>query len=708
MAHHTQIIELDNLDRPVEDNLPVTESFMSSPEPQLNLNDFSAVVTARPANTTNYPTQNGHEPVLTEPTFMPGAQYLTNGTQYAPDYAPQKITLLPATAPAAMVKYTPDFRSDSLFLDALQQLQHGGWQQAILLLNVLKAKYPDAKELDFLAQDAMLKADLETNWGTKVKGRRFTFASAHLLQRVVPIVITVILIIIGFFAYSYVQRTKSATLERRAIQEQADAAFQAGSYEEAITLYDKLLALVPNDANALKGREDATKQLALQKEYKLAVDAMNGGDTALALKYFAEIESKAPGYLDVKALVAKIKGTANVEELFNRAEAAYQAKKWPDAIQQYEGLRQVNSTFKSDVVVGHLVDAYLQAGQQIVAQKPSDNSSPSTAKDYFGKVLKLKTTDQTAQTENDLVDSYIKGAGSLQEDKLEDGIGALRGLYQERPQYLGGYMAEQLYQAYLKLGKSAQQSGNLWYALTQFSAASDLKVADTSEAQQLINDVTIALTPTPTPQPTAVPAEPLPTATPIPPKLSDYQGWILFRSDRDGGLYVMRPDGTDQQVAPAEADKAIDELYDKEAWSPDGKSHLFVTKSEEGSSGADIYKLRVDLPANWQRQFRYTEQPGDEYNPVWSPDNKLIAFVGNTTGNDEIWIMNTDGGDQKQLTKNTWEWDKHPTWSPDSQHIVFFSNRTGKRQIWIMNPDGSDPKNLSNNQSDDWDPVWIK
>ena len=104
----------------------------------------------------------------------------------------------------------------------------------------------------------------------------------------------------------------------------------------------------------------------------------------------------------------------------------------------------------------------------------------------------------------------------------------------------------------------------------------------------------------------------------------------------------------------------------------------------------------------------YTDWGGLEYDPVWSPNNFWIAFVATHTGNDEIWIMRSDGSDKRQLTRNDWEWDKHPTWSPDSQQIAFFSNRTGANQIWIMNADGSGQRNLSNNLYNDSDPVWLK
>jgi TolB protein len=86
-----------------------------------------------------------------------------------------------------------------------------------------------------------------------------------------------------------------------------------------------------------------------------------------------------------------------------------------------------------------------------------------------------------------------------------------------------------------------------------------------------------------------------------------------------------------------------------------------------------------------------------------------MAFVGTMSEGDEIYTIPLAGGDPLRLTFNTWEWDKHPTWSPDGTQIAFFSNReTGRRQIWLMNADGSDQRNLSNNEYEDWDPVWVR
>jgi TolB protein len=98
------------------------------------------------------------------------------------------------------------------------------------------------------------------------------------------------------------------------------------------------------------------------------------------------------------------------------------------------------------------------------------------------------------------------------------------------------------------------------------------------------------------------------------------------------------------------------------------------------------------------------------YDPAWSPVENVLAFVSQLTGNnDEVFRMNGDGTGMRQLTVNSWEWDKHPTWSPDGKQIAFFSNRhTGRLQIWVMDSDGRRVRNISNNEYNDWEPVWLK
>ncbi len=58
---------------------------------------------------------------------------------------------------------------------------------------------------------------------------------------------------------------------------------------------------------------------------------------------------------------------------------------------------------------------------------------------------------------------------------------------------------------------------------------------------------------------------------------------------------------------------------------------------------------------------RLTDNPGNDLNPVWSPDGKKIAFQSNRDGNLEIYIMNADGSEQLNITNHSAN-DYNPDW----------------------------------------------
>ncbi len=80
--------------------------------------------------------------------------------------------------------------------------------------------------------------------------------------------------------------------------------------------------------------------------------------------------------------------------------------------------------------------------------------------------------------------------------------------------------------------------------------------------------------------------------------------------------------------------------------------------------------------------------------PEWSHDGKKILFSSNRDGDFEVYLMNADGSDLKQLTSNTFS-DVYPVWSPDGKRIAFHSNRDSYKEIYFMNADGSGQTRLS-------------
>ncbi len=78
----------------------------------------------------------------------------------------------------------------------------------------------------------------------------------------------------------------------------------------------------------------------------------------------------------------------------------------------------------------------------------------------------------------------------------------------------------------------------------------------------------------------------------------------------------------------------------------------------------------------------------------WTPDGRII-YDSTASGGRHIWIMNPDGGDQRQLTDGSFE-DQGVRVSHDGRYIVFTSNRTGTYHVYRMDIDGNNLKQLTN------------
>ncbi|MBI2876494.1 MAG: PD40 domain-containing protein [Candidatus Tectomicrobia bacterium] len=107
---------------------------------------------------------------------------------------------------------------------------------------------------------------------------------------------------------------------------------------------------------------------------------------------------------------------------------------------------------------------------------------------------------------------------------------------------------------------------------------------------------------------------------------------------------------------------------------------------------------------------RLTSSTADEYNPVFSPDGKKIAYVSEENANRDIWVMNADGSGKAPLTTDKGT-EQDPAWSRDGTKIAFSALRLqsgGNFDIWIMESDGSSPQRLTkmggNEAAPDWHP----
>lgn len=161
----------------------------------------------------------------------------------------------------------------------------------------------------------------------------------------------------------------------------------------------------------------------------------------------------------------------------------------------------------------------------------------------------------------------------------------------------------------------------------------------------------------------------------------------LLENDRNE-IWTMNADGSD-------AKKIVDGYA--ASWSPDGMKLVF---SQVTDGNVDLYSCDKD----GTNSIKLLDTPINESFPMWSPDGQQIMFnqfnspEGVVDINSfEIGILNVQSGKTMTLTQNDYL-DSGARWSPDGAKIAFLSRANGidDFEIFVMNADGSDVKQMTN------------
>lgn len=183
---------------------------------------------------------------------------------------------------------------------------------------------------------------------------------------------------------------------------------------------------------------------------------------------------------------------------------------------------------------------------------------------------------------------------------------------------------------------------------------------------------------------------------------------IVFYSDRDGHmqLYVMKADGSDQRRLTDTNE--LDYLPD---FSPKGDFVVFQSRKERPGIAHDIYIVGSD----GSNRKRLTDEKNGYTSPKWSPDGKKILFeravvtkkyyrdlsreeMGQMKNSTEIYVMDKDGTNLKNLTNNDFE-DSTPQWSKNGKTIYFMSHRDGSPNIYAMKADGTEVRKVADGKT---------
>jgi len=125
--------------------------------------------------------------------------------------------------------------------------------------------------------------------------------------------------------------------------------------------------------------------------------------------------------------------------------------------------------------------------------------------------------------------------------------------------------------------------------------------------------------------------------------------------------------------------------------SPDGRRVVF-----------DLLGDLYTLPIEGGKATRITSGQAFDAQPSFSPDGKSIVFVSDRNGSDNLWLVNTDGSDPRQLTREEQRQFVSPTWTPDGKYVVVSKNRTlfgSQYDLYMYHRDGGTGLRLTGNDS---------
>jgi Tol biopolymer transport system component len=139
------------------------------------------------------------------------------------------------------------------------------------------------------------------------------------------------------------------------------------------------------------------------------------------------------------------------------------------------------------------------------------------------------------------------------------------------------------------------------------------------------------------------------------------------------------------------------------ATGPDLPGRLAFHSARTGSY--EIWTMNGD--GSDLRQLTTTGGKGD-IEPDWSPDGTSIVF--SSSRDDEylvqLYLMDADGGNQRRLMDPVAADQLGARWSPDGEWIAFYTNVDGNLEVYKVRKDGTDLTNLTNHPNNDYMPYW--
>jgi TolB protein len=174
--------------------------------------------------------------------------------------------------------------------------------------------------------------------------------------------------------------------------------------------------------------------------------------------------------------------------------------------------------------------------------------------------------------------------------------------------------------------------------------------------------------------------------------------YIFFEMYIDENWEIYRMDSDGSNLKRLTKNPGIDD------WHPGAHPFEYKVIYESGPSGSeDIYMI----DANGENMKKITKSDRRYRVPKFLIDGSKIIFMGFDNNNlPQVFMIDTNGENISQITSSPGG-AGIPSPSPDNKFIAYNGNPSGSEDIFIMNIDGSGQVQLTNIPGDDWGPVFL-
>jgi Tol biopolymer transport system component/DNA-binding winged helix-turn-helix (wHTH) protein len=115
----------------------------------------------------------------------------------------------------------------------------------------------------------------------------------------------------------------------------------------------------------------------------------------------------------------------------------------------------------------------------------------------------------------------------------------------------------------------------------------------------------------------------------------------------------------------------------------------------------NIYRIGLADPGD---PVKVLSSTWADHMPAYSPDGGRVTFVSDRSGDPEIWVSDSDGGNAIQMTRLGVSGTDAPAWSPDGRSIYFHSPSQARSAIFVVDSQGGPVRKISTGGDDESSP----